>query len=65
MDHRIKRLVYLSLLSALCCVATMAIPIPTPTGGYLNAGDIIVVFTARLAGEHARGEAPEKAVGVV
>ena len=50
MDHRIKRLVYLSLLSALCCVATMAIPIPTPTGGYLNAGDVIVVFTALLAG---------------
>ena len=50
MDNKIKRLVYLSLLAALCCAATMAIPIPTPTGGYLNAGDIIVVFTALLAG---------------
>ena len=50
MDNRIRRLVYLSLLAALGCVATMAIPIPTPTGGYLNAGDIIVVFTALLAG---------------
>lgn len=50
MDGRIRRLVYLSLLAALCCVATMVIPIPTPTGGYLNAGDIIVVFTALLAG---------------
>ena len=50
MDTRIRRLVYLSLLAALCCAATMAIPIPTPTGGYLNAGDLIVVFTALLAG---------------
>ncbi|MBQ3263244.1 MAG: ECF transporter S component [Oscillospiraceae bacterium] len=50
MDNKIKRLVYLSLLAALCCVATMTIPIPTPTGGYLNAGDMIVVFTALLAG---------------
>lgn len=50
MDRHIKLIVYLSLLTALCCVATMAIPIPTPTGGYLNAGDIVVVFTALLAG---------------
>ena len=50
MDRRIKLIVYLSLLAALCCAATMVIPIPTPTGGYLNAGDIVVVFTALLAG---------------
>lgn len=50
MDRHVKLLVYLSLLAALCCVATMVIPIPTPTGGYLNAGDIVVVFTALLAG---------------
>lgn len=45
-----KLLVYLALLTSLCTVATMAIPIPTPTGGYLNAGDIVVVLTALLAG---------------
>ena len=50
MDRNVKTLVYLALLTALCTVATMAIPIPTPTGGYLNAGDIIVVLTALLAG---------------
>ena len=50
MDKRLKLLVWLALLAALCCAATMAIPIPTPTGGYLNAGDIVVVFTALLAG---------------
>lgn len=50
MDRHSKLLVYLSLLAALCCVATMVIPIPTPTGGYLSAGDIVVVFSALLAG---------------
>ena len=50
LDRNIKLVVYLSLLAAICCVATMVIPIPTPTGGYLNAGDIVVVFTALLAG---------------
>lgn len=50
MHRKEKLLVYLALLTALCTVATMAIPIPTPTGGYLNAGDIIVVLTALLAG---------------
>ena len=50
MDKHVKLLVYLALLAALCCVATMVIPIPTPTGGYLNAGDIVVVFTALVAG---------------
>lgn len=50
MDRNVKLLVYLALLTAVCTVATMAIPIPTPTGGYLNAGDIVVVFAALLAG---------------
>ena len=50
MDRRLRLLVTLSLLAALCCVATMAIPIPMPTGGYLNAGDVVVVFTALLVG---------------
>lgn len=50
MQDKTARLVYLALLAALCCVATMVIPIPTPTGGYLNAGDIVVVLSALLAG---------------
>ena len=50
MNDKTTRLVFLSLLAALCCVATMVIPIPTPTGGYLNAGDIVVVLSAMLAG---------------
>lgn len=50
MNDKTTRLVFLALMAALCCVATMVIPIPTPTGGYLNAGDIIVVLSAMLAG---------------
>lgn len=50
MNPKLRILVYTALLTALCCVATMVIPIPTPTGGYLNAGDIVVVFSALLAG---------------
>ena len=50
MDDRIKKTVTISLLAALCCVATIVIPIPTPTGGYLNAGDVVVMLAALLAG---------------
>ena len=50
MYRNVKLLVHLALLTALCTVATMAIPIPTPTGGYLNAGDIVVVLAGLLAG---------------
>ncbi len=50
MQNKTRKIVFLALLAALCCVATMVIPIPTPTGGYLNAGDIVVVFAALIAG---------------
>lgn len=50
MNRKIRNTVYHALLTALCMAATMAIPIPTPTGGYLNAGDIIVVLAALLTG---------------
>lgn len=49
MQTKTGKIVFLSLLAALCCVATMVIPIPTPAGGYLNAGDIVVVFAALIA----------------
>ena len=50
MDRKIKITIYIALLAALCCVATIVIPIPTPTGGYLNAGDVVVMLAALLAG---------------
>ena len=50
MNQKLRNLVYTAMLIALCCVATLVIKIPTVTGGYLNAGDIVVVLAALLAG---------------
>ena len=44
MNQKLRNLVYTAMLMALCC------KIPTVTGGYLNAGDIVVVLAALLAG---------------
>ena len=49
MNQKLRNLVYTAMLMALCCVATLVIKIPTVTGGYLNAGDIVVVLAALLA----------------
>lgn len=49
-DTYVKKLVYSALFAALCCVATMVIRIPTPTGGYVNAGDAIVLLGAFALG---------------
>lgn len=46
----IRKLVMTGLLAALTCVATMVIRIPTPTGGYVNLGDTIVLLSAFLLG---------------
>ena len=53
MNQKLRNLVYTAMLMALCCVATLVIKIPTVTGGYLNAGDIVVVLAALLAGSTA------------
>ena len=45
-----ETLVMASLLAALCCVATMVIRIPSPTGGYMNLGDTVVILSAYLLG---------------
>ena len=36
------------MLTALCCVATMIIKIPSPFKGYLNLGDCVVLLAAWL-----------------
>ncbi len=41
-------LVFGALLAALCCVSTLIIQIPTPTGGFVNLGDVIIVLAAWL-----------------
>ena len=39
-----------AMLTALTCAATMVIRIPTPTGGYVNLGDTLVLLSAVLLG---------------
>ena len=45
-----KKLIMTSLFCALCCVATMAIRVPSPTGGYINPGDAVVLLSAFILG---------------
>lgn len=45
-----KRLVLMALLTALTCVATMAITVPSPMEGYLNLGDCFVLISAWVLG---------------
>lgn len=45
-----KKLVLTGLFAAMGCVATMVLVIPTPTGGYVNLGDTVVLLGAYLLG---------------
>ena len=49
-DQKTKKLVLAALLAALCCVATMAIQIPSPANGFVNLGDCFVLLAAWLLG---------------
>ncbi len=48
MKNTTKKLVVSALLTALVCVATMVIKIPSPLKGYLNLGDCIVLMSGCL-----------------
>ena len=43
-----KKIVISALLTALCCIATMIIKIPSPLKGYMNLGDCIVLLSGWL-----------------
>ena len=47
---RIRLLVMTGLFAALGCVATMVLQVPSPTGGYMNLGDTVVILGAYLLG---------------
>lgn len=47
---RTRALVIMALFAALACTATMVIKIPSPTGGYTNLGDTVVLLGAYLLG---------------
>lgn len=45
-----RMLVMTGLFAALGCVATLLLQVPSPTGGYLNLGDTVVILGAYLLG---------------
>lgn len=50
MKTKTQKIVMASMLSALCCVVTMIIKVPSPMEGYLNLGDAIVLLSGWLMG---------------
>ncbi|MEG1593631.1 MAG: ECF transporter S component [Oscillibacter sp.] len=49
-QSKVKLLVMTGLLAALACMATMVLHVPSPTGGYMNLGDTVVLLGAYLLG---------------
>lgn len=45
-----RLLVMTGLFAALGCVATLVLQVPSPTGGYMNLGDTVVILGAWLLG---------------
>ena len=48
MKSKIKKIVIAALMTAMVCVATMIIKIPSPMKGYLNLGDCVVLLCGWL-----------------
>ena len=46
----VRLLALTGLFAALGCVATMILQVPSPTGGYMNLGDAVVILGAWLLG---------------
>ena len=49
MNKTTRKLVFSGLFAALCCVMTMVIQIPSPTG-YVNLGDCMILLGALALG---------------
>lgn len=49
-NDKIRKLVWASLFIALTAVSTMVIRFPSPAGGYVNAGDAVVILGAFFLG---------------
>ncbi len=47
---KILKLVIAAMFASMVCVATMVIKIPTPTNGYVNLGDCIVLLSGWMLG---------------
>ena len=48
-DSIIKKITFTAVFTALCCIGTVSIAIPLPTG-YVNVGDVFVLLSAWLLG---------------
>lgn len=48
--RHLRCLVLTALLAAMTCVATLVIRVPSPTNGYMNLGDAVVLLGAYLLG---------------
>lgn len=49
-DTTTKKIAWAGLMTALTVVATLIVQVPSPTGGYINAGDALVILSAFLLG---------------
>jgi uncharacterized membrane protein len=54
---KLRILIYSALMAAMVCAATAVIRIPSPTGGYVNAGDGVVLLCGWLLGPWYGGAA--------
>ena len=43
-SQRTRMMVMTAAFAALACVDTMVIKVPSPTGGYMNLGDTVVLL---------------------
>lgn len=50
MNSKLHKMVLTALFTALVCVATIIIQIPSPMQGYVNLGDCIILLSAWLLG---------------
>ncbi|MFV0341717.1 MAG: ECF transporter S component [Anaerocolumna sp.] len=48
--NKTKKLVITALMTAMTCIATMMIKVPSPTGGYIHLGDGLVLLSGILLG---------------
>lgn len=56
-SKKIRQIAYSAIMAAMVCAATMVIRIPSPTGGYINPGDGLVLLCGWLLGPWYGGAA--------
>ena len=54
---KLRKIAHSAVLAAMVCAATMVIRIPSPTGGYVNPGDGLVLLCSWLLGPWYGGAA--------